>query len=358
MEKNGWAVRATGLLSILVTIYLLGRYGVPVLAPFLLAGVVVLFVYPLGRRLSKMTAIRSGICNVIVLLVLLGLLVGAVYLGGYYLWREIASFYAWLSENADSLVGAIAGLFSTKEQGIALPGFLQKLLALPLIADFFGGLDQLAQNLVQALLSRLGQMLTGAAIDAAAGVPSALLSLLVFGLSCFYLSLDGERLLAWGMAVFSKERQEGVRQIAGSVANALRGYLRAYGLIFCLTFTELLIGFLIIGVRYAVLVALLIALLDLLPVIGSGAVLVPWSAVAFLSGDVRVGAGLLILFGVITLVRQIAEPKIVGSSIGLHPLAALASMYVCFRLFGAVGLVLGPCAAVIGKVILQQHRRE
>jgi predicted PurR-regulated permease PerM len=66
----------------------------------------------------------------------------------------------------------------------------------------------------------------------------------------------------------------------------------------------------------------------------------------------------LILYGVITLVRQIAEPRIVGESIGLHPLPALASMYIGFRLFGAIGLVAGPCAAVIGRAIWQEYRRE
>ena len=106
------------------------------------------------------------------------------------------------------------------------------------------------------------------------------------------------------------------------------------------------------------MIAVLVALLDLLPVLGSGAVLLPWSAVAFLSRDVRTGVGMLVLWGVITLVRQIAEPRIVGGSLGLHPLLALAGMYVGFRLFGAVGLVLGPCAIVTGKVLLQHTATE
>ena len=358
MKNARWAACATGTLSVLVLLYLAGRYGVPILAPFLLSGIVVLFVRPWGKRLSALMAIKPGICCVAVLLVLLGLLGGGVYLGGYYLWREAGSFYAWLSENADSLISALGGLFATKGQSIVLPPFIQKLLALPLISDLLGSLDSLAQTLAGALLSRLGEALTGAAINAASGLPGAMLSVLVFGLSCFYLCLDGDRIYAFFLGCFAKEHRQRVHDACVAVVHALRGYLRAYGLIFCLTFFELLIGFLLVGVRYAFLVALLIALLDLLPVIGSGAVLLPWSAVAFLSGEVRVGAGLLILYGVVTLVRQIAEPKIVGNSLGLHPLAALASMYVFFRLFGAIGIVLGPCAVLIGKVIWQQRAGE
>ncbi len=354
MQRTQWASLATGALSAIVLIYLAGRYGVPILAPFLLSGVVVMFVYPWGKRLSRLSAVRPGICTVALLVALLLVLGGGLYLGGYYLWREAGAFYAWLSEYADSLASAIGGLFATKGQGSALPAFLQRLLELPLIADFFGGLDQLAQSLAKTLLSRLGEALTGAALHAATGVPSAALSVLVFGFSCFYLALDGERMYEWVLECAGEKRRERVRSILASVADALRGYLRAYGLIFLLTFTELLVGFLIVGVRYAFLLAVLIALLDLFPVLGSGAVLLPWSIVSFLSGNVRVGAGLLILLGVITLVRQIAEPKIVGNSLGLHPLVTLGAMYVAFRLFGAIGLVLGPCAALIAKVILQQ----
>ena len=356
MQKEKWGMGAVGVLALLALIYLFGKYGVPILAPFLLSGAIALFVHPWGKRLSKLTALRPGICNLLVLLVLLGVMGGALYLGGYYLWREAVSFYAWLSENADSLLDALSGLFSTKGEGILLPGFLQKLLELPLVADFFGGLDSLVQTLSKALLGRLGEAVTSAALQLATSLPSLALSVLVFCLSCFYLSLDGERLYLWAINLLGEEKRERARAACAEVVEALRGYLRAYGLIFCLTFTELLIGFWIIGVRYAFLIAALTALVDLLPVLGSGAVLLPWSTVSFLSGNVKTGAGLLILYGVVTLVRQIAEPKIVGKSLGLHPLATLASMYVAFRLFGATGLVIGPCAALIAKVILRQSR--
>jgi predicted PurR-regulated permease PerM len=106
-------------------------------------------------------------------------------------------------------------------------------------------------------------------------------------------------------------------------------------------------------VRYAFLVAFIISLLDLLPALGAIAVLAPWSALSFASGNVRVGAGLLILAGVVTLTRQIAEPKIVGKSLGLHPLVALFAMYAGLKLFGAAGLVLGPCAAIVVRTALK-----
>ncbi len=352
-DIHTWASRLIVLTCALVLAFVLGKYGVPVLMPFLLAGVTVMFVRPVGKRLSGLIAVRQGVCCVAVLLLLLCIAGGAVYLGGYYLWREASAFYAWLYENADSVIDALVGLFATKGEGGVLPAFLQKLLELPLIADFFGGLDALAQRLTGALLERLGELLTGAAWNAATSLPAGVLSVLVFLLSCFYLALDGERLYAMALGCFAPASRTRVREVCDATAHALRAYLRAYGLLFCLSLVQLLIGFWIIGVRYAFLVAFLISLLDLLPALGAAAVLIPWSALAFASGNVRVGSGLLILAGVVTLLRQITEPKIVGKSLGLHPFVALVAMYAGLRLFGAVGLVLGPCAAIVLQTVIK-----
>ena len=355
MEKTDvhtWASRLNVIVCVLALAFVLGKYGVPVLMPFLLAGIVVMFVRPAGKRLSAVIAVRQEVCCVFVLLLLVGALGTAVYFGGYFLWREASSFYAWLYENADSLLEALGGLFATKEQGGALPAFLQKFLELPLISDFFGGLDVLAQKLTGTLLTRLGEALTGAAIHMAASLPSGVLAVLVFLLSCVYLALDGEKLYEAALQFFAPAARQRVRELFDTTANALRCYLRAYGLLFALTMVQLLIGFWLIGVRYAFLVAFIISLLDLLPALGAIAVLAPWSALAFASGQVRVGTGLLILAGVVTLTRQIAEPKIVGKSLGLHPLVALFAMYAGLELFGAVGLVLGPCACIVVRSVL------
>ena len=350
------ASRIIVLVGTLGLAYVLGKYGIPVLMPFLLAAITVMFVRPAGKRLARVLSLRPGTCSVALLLVLLGAFGGVAYLGSYYLWHEASAFYAWLSENADSVIDALRGLFATEGESFVLPAFLQKLLALPLISELVGGLDTLVQKLTASLLEHLGESLTGMALGAATSLPSGILSVLVYLLSCFYLALDGEKLLSGALALFAPQSRTQAREIFEATATALRAYLRAYGLLFLLTMGQLLIGFWIIGVRYAFLVAFLISLLDLLPALGAVAVLAPWSALAFASGNVRVGAGLLILAGVVTLTRQIAEPKIVGKSLGLHPLIALVAMYVGLRLFGAAGLVLGPCACIVGKSIVRRDK--
>ena len=119
-----------------------------------------------------------------------------------------------------------------------------------------------------------------------------------------------------------------------------------------LTFAEIFIGLSILKVKYAFLIALGVAVIDILPVFGTGIVLIPWAICAWLLQDMRLGLGLVVLYGVVTIVRQIAEPHVIGTSIGLHPAAALFSSYVGLKLFGFLGMILGPAAAfVIFEVI-------
>ena len=108
-------------------------------------------------------------------------------------------------------------------------------------------------------------------------------------------------------------------------------------------------GLTLLGRRYALVCALLIAALDILPLFGSGIVLVPWAIVLIVSDAVGVGVGMLVLFAVITVARQILEPRLVGGALGIHPLATLAAMYIGFRVFGIVGMLISPLVIVALK---------
>ena len=123
-------------------------------------------------------------------------------------------------------------------------------------------------------------------------------------------------------------------------------YIKSYLLIMLLTFSILLLGLTLLRIRYALLMAFVIAILDILPVIGLGAVLIPWALWSFASSNSALGIGLIILYGVAVIIRQIAEPKIVGKNLGLNPLLTIILMYIGFSLFGVIGLVLVPIGTV------------
>ena len=124
-------------------------------------------------------------------------------------------------------------------------------------------------------------------------------------------------------------------------------YIKAQLTIMCISFTILLIGLSILKIDYALVIAIAVAILDALPFFGSGAVLWPWAAIAFIMGDVLLGVSLIIIYLAVILTRQFVEPKIVSQNIGIHPITTLMAMYVGFKIFSIGGMILGPLLMVM-----------
>lgn len=138
------------------------------------------------------------------------------------------------------------------------------------------------------------------------------------------------------------EKEKTVGNTLAYVKNILFIYLRSYLLLFLLTFAELFLGFLILRIPYAGVLAFAIAVFDILPVLGTGGILLPWAAVLLIMGNTPLALGILVLYIVITAIRNTLEPKIVGKQIGLHPLATLIAMFIGLRILGIAGMVIFP----------------
>ncbi|MBR2570475.1 MAG: AI-2E family transporter, partial [Paenibacillus sp.] len=142
-----------------------------------------------------------------------------------------------------------------------------------------------------------------------------------------------------------------IQTIWADLQKALFGYLRAQFILISITAVVITIGLMMIGVDYAVTIGMLIGIVDLLPYLGVGAVMVPWIAYCFITGDASIGIGLSILYGIVLVARQVMEPKVLASSVGLDPLLTLVAMFVGLKLFGVFGLIIGPVSLVIGAAI-------
>lgn len=269
------------------------------------------------------------------------------------------------------LGGAAAGLYFTVDRLVLESGeLLARLRALrtedivglldrlPLVGELTEGGSELRERLIGVamtalsdILGEIGSRLSSVALRVATGLPSVLLALTVGVVACFYFTLEQDGIRAalvswlpqrWRDCIIGGEGRGSLRQ---RPAAWLGRWLRAYLVLFFMTFCELLLGFVILGVDCALLVALLVAAVDLLPVLGTGTVLLPWALCCFAAGHGGRGVGLIVLYGVITVVRQIAEPHVVGGSVGVHPLVSLIAMYAGFKLLGLPGLLLFPLLA-------------
>ena len=196
--------------------------------------------------------------------------------------------------------------------------------------------------LVSNLLFSFSSVLGGVLSRALRATPTALLGGFVTLMSVYYMSVDFDNVRAFIVRVLPVSARENVSRLKSSALYVGVRYIRAYALIFLVTFCELCIGLLILFPSYAVICALGIAVLDILPVFGAGLVLIPWGVVRLLQGDVFMGVGLLILYGIVTVIRQLIEPRIVGANIGLHPLGAMLAMFIGYKALGVVGMLTAP----------------
>lgn len=223
-----------------------------------------------------------------------------------------------------------------------------------MLQDYYASLPTETVSTVQQALNALRtSAMTAAAsfgkwvVSVAAGIPGLLLVTVVYLVGLFLISLDLPKLRAGFMNMFTHNARKKVDIVLTQLNRATVGFLRAQLILSLLTYVLALIGLLILHVKYAAFIAFLVMLVDLLPILGTGAFLVPWAAYAFLTGHARLAIGLLILFAVISVVRRIIEPKILGSSLGISALAALVSIYLGFELMGFIGLLVGPALVII-----------
>ena len=204
------------------------------------------------------------------------------------------------------------------------------------------------ESVLGNILSFIGNM--------AAFFPNLLLTLAVIVIATYYFAIDRVKVNCFFLSLFPKKARPMLKNTKDILANTVGKFLRAYAFLFFITFTELLIAFMLIGVDFSFILALLTALIDVLPVLGTGTILVPWSIASIVLGSYGRGIAILVTYVIITVVRQIIEPKIVGKFIGIPPLATLASMYIGLKLLGIVGLFLFPILSIVLKRILEERK--
>ncbi len=188
-----------------------------------------------------------------------------------------------------------------------------------------------------------------------AGVPTVFLFIIVTLIAGVYFALDLERINSFVEKKLPPSAFGALVRFKDGFLSVGFGYLRAYFLLMLITFFLVFVGLLLLGAEYALLAAALIAVLDVLPIIGIGTVLIPWGIFQIVYGSRAFGIGLLILFAAVEFIRQLVEPKIVGKRLGLHPIASLALLYGAYSLFGILGILFVPCFVVIIKSLLGKN---
>ncbi|WP_238654806.1 sporulation integral membrane protein YtvI [Paenibacillus piscarius] len=194
------------------------------------------------------------------------------------------------------------------------------------------------------------QMITGffnIILKLISSLPSLGTILIVIVLAAFFLSTGWDRHTAKLQSLLPASMLRPVSEIWMDLRKALFGYLRAQLVLISVTAVIVIIGLLLLGVRSAFAIGLTIGIVDLIPYLGVGVVILPWALYSYMTGNIGLAIGLLVLYGIILVTRQVLEPKVLASSIGIDPLAMLIGMFAGLQLLGMIGLILGPVLLVI-----------
>ncbi len=201
---------------------------------------------------------------------------------------------------------------------------------------------QLLSRAVSSFLQESGESALHLLRRLVARLPDSIFSFVTFVVATFSLSANLSRIQTALLQRLPSAWRQQIVSVKGALRNYALSYLRAHLILLTFTFAQLFLGLTVLRIPYAAAIAALVAVLDLFPVIGVGTVLLPWSAFLLLFGDYKTGSALLLLWAIVMIVRQFAEPRILGAQIGLPPLLTFFATYLGYRLFGFFGLLLVP----------------
>lgn len=353
---------AAGVICIaagIFALWLVFRYALGIALPFLLAWLLSRPVKPLAGKLAGRTRLPRSVWAAGLVILTVGGFITLTFSGVRRGISELSTLARELAADTDGLVAAIGGALDRARSLSSRIPLLRHFEDTPGYAEFCARLDGLVEEGAARLVSGITSRIPDAAMAVAGWLPAAFVFVTVTLLACYYFSADDGRLGEGVKRTVTRLTPASLRDSLPPLGRRLRRigrqYLRACLLLGLLTFLQTFIGLALLRIPYAFILAFLIALVDFLPLLGTGIILIPWAAVSLLLGEVRLGIGLLILYAVSSVVRQILEPKLIGEGLGLHPLLSLAAMYAGLRLFGVWGMILAPLAAAAAKGFLGEE---
>jgi sporulation integral membrane protein YtvI len=344
--------KAIIFLSLAVSFYLLyyhifpalnqiGGFLLPALTPFILGIFLAAIIDPLVNFLEFGGRVQRGIAVALSMVLVIGLVGLLMFLAISQLVTELASFYTSLPEYAQ-VINSQVRLWVEEAENF----YLQINLPLEISSSISGIVSSLVRDLRQLTTAVINYLL-----GFFASIPSLLLIALFALLATFFFSRDKGVISQRWFGMLSPPTAEKCRGIYRDVVGALLGLLRAQLILMGITAILTILGLYLLRVEYALTMGVIVGIVDALPVLGPGAVFVPWIIWLVSTGKVGLAVGLGILYGFVTVTRQLIQPKIIGDCIGLNPLSALISMFVGLKIFGVWGVAIGPILLVIGNTL-------
>lgn len=359
-KRRDFLIDLVFVMAIIGLVYVFFKYCFVIAAPFLLSFFfAVILQRPLGWLDKKTKNKMHSFWSIVLVLLCVAIILGPVISIIAALFREIGNFISFLGEQLNDLPTFLVTLQNEILKAIKfLPDSIYTSVS-ESITQFFGNLindfdvSKLGINM-SSITSGLSNGISGV-YSVVKNIPSILISVVIGVIAWILFTKDYKKVVKFIKLQLPDKHKNLLSETKKIFSSTILKMCRAYGLIMFITFCENFLGLTIlnlIGVMknsYVFVIAICIAVFDILPVAGSGGILIPWSLIALVTGNVGQCVGLLILYAVITVIRQYIEPKIVGDSLGVNPLVTLAGLYFGLKLFGFMGMFIVPICVMTLK---------
>lgn len=349
--------------SILILFFLFLKYAFWICFPFIFALFIGIILQTPTKKISKKTHIPQSVTAVILVILVLAVLGTIIGLAGSKLVSEFTDFanylsvrfsdYSWIENKVNSIMNSLpAGIRNLLSENV------QDTLAnlkTSMSGESASGITSI--SIGDYDLSKILSSSISGVWNTAKQIPSVLVAVLVTIISCCFVTAGYDDLSKQLKSFMSPETVAVVSATKKSVFSSLKKLCKTYLTILCITFLEMLAGLSILSFAhiynggYALVISLIVALFDILPVLGTGTFVIPWALYCLLTGDVKLGIGLIVLYIIITVVRQIIEPKLVSGQLELPPIMTIAAMYIGLKTLGVVGMFIMPITLFVIKTL-------
>jgi sporulation integral membrane protein YtvI len=335
-KQKAFIIHVIYIIVLLGLVYVSIKYLLPLLMPFVIGVIIaVVFRKPIDF-IQKRTKINRVIISILMLIVFYGALGFLASIIGFKVFTFLSNLFYSLPELYENTVLPAIEL-AIDNVMVRFPGLESYL------QDFLDNINDSIFN----FLKDASTTVVGTIARFATSLPTLLINFIFTIVSSFFFTIDYHRITKFVVVQFKGERREMILKLKNNGIGTLGKFIRAYSAIISITFLELSLGFWILGIPNPFLFGILIAIIDVMPILGTGAVLLPWAIISLVIGNTKIGIGMLLLYIIITAVRQTIEPRIVGQQIGLHPILTLILMYIGAQLMGVLGLLILPIIATI-----------
>ena len=367
-KKRKWIINVAFYAMLLVLGFLFYKYAFGVCFPIMFSFFVAVILQKPKNFIMKKTPIKKGFASTISVFSLMLIAAAIVVLIGVRAAGEIKGFIDYVTvqfSNVDTIINTVETFILTTVG--KLPEFISETATESISAlftqlrEFMAGTNTQLPEQIGGLsekfnLSWIATPITGV-ISTASRIPSVIISIVVtIVLSCF-MTADYDLIMRFVYCQFPKEKRKDVTRAKELLKMNLGKMAKAYALIMVVTFTEVFIGLTILKMiglfnsSYIAVIAVVTAIVDVIPVLGTGTIVLPWAAYSFITGNIGMGIGLLVLYATVTVIRQIVEPKLVAGQLGLPPFVTLIAMYLGLKIFGVLGVFALPIIAIMLKLL-------